>query len=227
MPIAVYKFTKLVEEEKACKAEEVRLLSKSSASVATKHFARKVEEESLKSVSVETENMPAAIQHFTLADRAEKERRRTMIEEMKENPLPMSAGQDYFTKRDRAEKERKAAEIAAMKENPPPASVATEYFNKIESQQKLEIEARAKELAPAAIEYFFRKAKEEQRRAKETLKRLEEKTPEASVATAHFAALEKKKAEDIEAARSQTRSKDPMNPLPVDYFTKMGQRETA
>ena len=59
------------------------------------------------------------------------------------------------------------------------------------------------------------------------LKEMNENPPEASVATQYFARQESIKAAEIEAARSQVKKREPLVPLPIDYFTKEGEREMA
>ena len=164
-------------------------------------------------------------QRFTMMAREERAKKRASLQEMKENPPPMPDGIDYFTKKANAERERKAAELAELKANPPPASVATEYFAKKESERKLEIEAKMNEPAPAAIEYFTNKAREEKSKRDLMLKEMNENPPEPSVATQYFARQESIKAAEIKAARSQVKSKTSVEPLPIDYFTKLGKKE--
>ena len=47
----------------------------------------------------------------------------------------------------------------------------------------------------------------------------------ASVATLHFALEKIKREKEIEATRAQVSTKEPLEPLPVDYFTKEGEKE--
>jgi len=151
--------------------------------------------------------MPAAIQKFTLADRAKKEARRAALEEMKENPPPVAPGQEYFTAKMNEEKERKRAELQALRENPPPASVATEYFNKLHAQRQEELVAMANEPAPPAIEYFTQMAREEKSKRDLMLKEMNDKPVEPSAATKHFAEKEAEKKMEIEEARAAIRKK--------------------
>ena len=230
MPIAVKKMTSKAAEDKAAREQLRRELSELNMSVATRYFKVLAETKDAKSVSStsqlqQTEMMPAAIQRFTMAAREESMRKQAAVNELRENPPPMPSGQDYFTMKDRAEKEQKATELQALRENPPPASVATEYFNKKEAGRMLEIEAMMNEPAPAAIEYFTNKAKEEKSRRDLMLKEMNETPPEPAVATKYFAEMEAKKAAEIEATRAQIKSKKSVEPLPINYFTKLGQQE--
>lgn len=74
---------------------------------------------------------------------------------------------------------------------------------------------------PVAIAYFTRKDRE----AKKARRSVPASEP--SVATKHFAALQRKKAADIEAARARVRARKPLAPLPVDYFVRQRQAERA
>eukprot|EP00579_Thalassiosira_antarctica_P030848 CAMPEP_0202030020 /NCGR_PEP_ID=MMETSP0905-20130828/64278_1 /ASSEMBLY_ACC=CAM_ASM_000554 /TAXON_ID=420261 /ORGANISM="Thalassiosira antarctica, Strain CCMP982" /LENGTH=959 /DNA_ID=CAMNT_0048593805 /DNA_START=201 /DNA_END=3080 /DNA_ORIENTATION=- len=226
MPIGIAYFTAKGEEDRIIREAELRQLSEQEMSVATQHFTKLAAEKKANAREEETENMPAAIQHFTVADRAEKDKKRAEIEEVKENPPDMSPGQAYFTNKMRAELERQAAEIQAMKDNPPPASVAGQHFEKVGEQRAKEIEAMMNEPAPHAIEYFTQKAKDEKKKQELALKTANESPVVASLATLHFEEQERKKAAEIEVARSQTLTKEPMEPLPFDYFSKQGEKET-
>eukprot|EP00579_Thalassiosira_antarctica_P006838 CAMPEP_0201901750 /NCGR_PEP_ID=MMETSP0902-20130614/54595_1 /ASSEMBLY_ACC=CAM_ASM_000551 /TAXON_ID=420261 /ORGANISM="Thalassiosira antarctica, Strain CCMP982" /LENGTH=862 /DNA_ID=CAMNT_0048435721 /DNA_START=211 /DNA_END=2799 /DNA_ORIENTATION=- len=258
MPVGIAYFTAKGEEDKIAHEEEQRQLSEETMSVATRHFHNRAEAASLASLgSEQTEVMPAAIQHFTMADRVLKEKKRKEIREMNDSPPEMSSGQAYFTNKMRAELERQAAEIQAMKDppemssgqayftnkmraelerqaaeiqamkdNPPPASVAGQHFEKVGEQRAKEIEAMMNEPAPHAIEYFTQKAKDEKRKQELALKTANESPVVASLATLHFEEQERKKAAEIEVARSQTLTKEPMEPLPFDYFSKQGEKET-
>eukprot|EP00571_Detonula_confervacea_P015618 CAMPEP_0172308384 /NCGR_PEP_ID=MMETSP1058-20130122/8990_1 /TAXON_ID=83371 /ORGANISM="Detonula confervacea, Strain CCMP 353" /LENGTH=888 /DNA_ID=CAMNT_0013020779 /DNA_START=41 /DNA_END=2707 /DNA_ORIENTATION=+ len=228
MPIGVAYFTAKAEEDRIVREAEQKKLSEQEMSAAARHFSELAAEKEAKAAEARAgvaENMPAAIQHFTVADRAEKDKKRQSIAEMTENPPAMAAGQEYFTTKDRAEKEKKRQEIQAMIENPLPASVATEHFNKVHSVRKLEIEAMANEPAPLAVEYFTQKANVEKSKRDLMLQELNENPPEPSAATKHFAEQESKKAEGMEAARSQIRQTSEVESLPIDYFTKQGEAE--
>ena len=76
-------------------------------------------------------------------------------------------------------------------------------------------------------EYFTSKAREEKSKRDLMLKEMNENPPEASIATQYFARQESIKAAEIEAARSQVKNREPLEPLPIDYFTKEGEREMA
>jgi len=224
MPIAMKTFTVKGEEDKIRHAEEMRKLSESQASVATLYFnrlaAEKKAEEEAAAATGQSECMPAAIQHFSMAAWEEKEKKRQSIEQMKENRPQLPPGQEYFTSRYLAEKENQRQEIEDMKENPPPSSVATAYFNEKESQRKLEIEAMMNQPAPPAIEHFTRKAEEE--KSKRNL--VTDGEYEPPLATRHFAEKEARKAEEMDAARSKIKTKEPVEPLPADYFTNEGDK---
>ena len=87
MPTAVWKFTKRAESERAlAKSQGV---STKDMSVATLYFYEKALEEARNATrGGEAELMPAAIQHFTLADRAEKERKKQALEELRAKTRP-------------------------------------------------------------------------------------------------------------------------------------------
>lgn len=227
MPIGVRYFTKLGEVEKAQKYEERRLLSEASMSHATKHFKKIDEEKMAASLSEETDMMPAAIQKFTMEANAIRDAKKAEIQAMYDNPPPMPEGQAYFTNKMRAELERQRSEIQAMIDNPPPASVANQHFKGKEAERQKEIEKLMKEPAPPAIAYFTKMAEEEAQRNKEAMARSMATNGETSAAVKHFEELEKKKALGIEAARDATRTKTPMESVPIDYFTKLGNEEMA
>jgi len=227
MPIGIRYFTELAEVEKAKRYEKQLALSEANMSDATRHFKAVEEEKMAASMMEQPDIMPAAIQKFTMEANAVRDAKKAEIQAMHDNPPPMTEGQAYFTNKMRAELERQRAEIQAMIDNPPPASVATEYFKVKEAERQVEIEAMMNEPAPPAIQYFTQKAAEEAQRNKEAMERSMANTDETSVATKHFEQVEKQKAAEIEAARNATRSKDPMAPLPIDYFTKLGNEETA
>jgi len=79
----------------------------------------------------------------------------------------------------------------------------------------------ANEPSSVAVEYFTRKAEEEKSK-----RNLTSEDYEPPLATKYFAEQEKKKAQEIEAARSQTRSLTPMESVPVDHFTRLGRQDT-
>merc|ERR1712029_91117 len=110
--------------------------------------------------------------------------------------------------------------------NPPPAPAATEYFKVKESQRKLEIEKMMNEPAPAAVEFFTQKARAEEEKNRQAYNARNAGGSEPPPATKYFADLEKKKAANIEAARAQI-NKGSVKPLPIDYFTKLGQEQNA
>ena len=228
MPIGTKYFTELAVVEKEKSLAEIRAVSESERSVATKYFMKlEAEKKASSQNGDDSEIMPAAIQKFTLEDRAIKEKKRAEIQAMRENPPAMPDGQAYFTNQMRAEKEKTRQELEELKNNPPPASVATEYFKIKESERQLEIDQMMNEPAPCAIEYFTNMANEENKKARAALEKANAEPYEPAVATKYFAELEEKKAAEIEAARVAVHSKAPMEPLPNDYFTKLGDEETA
>jgi len=224
MPIAVKKFTKADELAKS----QPIVVEHEEMSDATRHFKKlDNDKKTSSSTTAEVESMPAAIQRFTLADRELKAKKKAELQELRENPEPLPAAQEFFSNKDREEKERKAAELQDMKENPPPASVATEYFHKKEEERKVELEAMQNEPAPAAIEYFTSKAAEEKSKRDLMLKEMNESPPEASIATQYFEKQESITAAKMEAIRSQVKDREAMEPLPIDYFTKLGEEEQS
>jgi len=229
MPIAISKMTAKATQDKLEHEKELKNLSEEQMSDATRHFKKLDNDKKLSSSSTtaEVEIMPAAIQRFTLADRELKAKKKAELQELRENPEPLPAAQEFFSNKDREEKERKAAELQDMKENPPPASVATEYFHKKEEERKVELEAMQNEPAPAAIEYFTSKAAEEKSKRDLMLKEMNESPPEASIATQYFEKQESITAAKMEAIRSQVKDREAMEPLPIDYFTKLGEEEQS
>lgn len=235
MPIGIKHFTAKGDADKKARRAEARELSQREMSMAGRHFAKLAEEKEAASVTsgeagAAEETMPAAIQHFTVADRAAKARKKAEIELLKENPPPLSAGQEYFTSMDRDAKDKKAVEIQALKDNPPVASTAAQHFAKREEERKVVAEAAVNEPAPQAIEYFTNKANVEKSERALMLKELNDNPPEASAATKHFAQEKQKKEQEMEAARAQavkSSSGAVVEPLPFDHFTKLGEKEVA
>eukprot|EP00581_Thalassiosira_minuscula_P025879 CAMPEP_0184412408 /NCGR_PEP_ID=MMETSP0738-20130409/6417_1 /TAXON_ID=385413 /ORGANISM="Thalassiosira miniscula, Strain CCMP1093" /LENGTH=807 /DNA_ID=CAMNT_0026770893 /DNA_START=45 /DNA_END=2468 /DNA_ORIENTATION=+ len=226
MPIGIKYFTLKGEEDRLAHEAEVYRLSQENMSDATRHFHKiEDEKEAASLASAKQDLMPAAIQHFTMADRAIKDKQRAEIEDMKVNPPEMPPGQEYFTKQMLAEQERKRAEIQDMIDNPPPPTVAGQHFNKVEEQRKKEMEALLNEPAPPAVEYFTQQWLEEKKEQELALKKANETPHEPPVATQYFDELEVKKAAEMEALRAQAKNKTPEEPVPVDYFTKLGLAE--
>jgi len=230
MPIGIRYFTAKGQEDKARALAKQQSLSNETMSAATRHFQKINDEKEATSLQDQTkEAMPAAIQKFTLAEYAARDKKKAEIREMHDNPPEMAVGTAYFTKMMNDSAAEKKAEIERLKANPPPASAAGQHFAKVESQRKLEMEALKKEPAPAAIEYFTNKAREEKRAQEEAMKRTTgDNAPiVASVATQHFEKQKSMKLQQMQSKRAMVQNKPSEEALPIDYFTKLGDAETA
>ena len=97
----------------------------------------------------------------------------------------------------------------------------------LESRWKVKIEAMTNEPAPAAIEYFTKRADEERNMQEKAMKRSNDGTAEVSVATRYFERQTSVRASEIEASRALVNDKTPDEVLPVDYFEKLGEAELA
>lgn len=229
MPAGVAYFTAKAEEDRA-KALSAFAEGHDEMSVATKYFnklAAEKEAEAKRLAKEDPEPMPAAIQHFSMEAYKQNEKKKAEIQAMHDDPPEMAVGTAYFTNMMNERTEEQQAEIKRLKENPPPASAAGQHFEKLEIQRKLEIEAMMNEPAPAAIEYFTSKANEEKAAAEEAMKKATEGGHQKCAATTHFEKQASMKLERMESIRAQVKGKKPDEVLPVDYFTKLGEKETA
>ena len=143
---------------------------------------------------------PAAIEYFTIKEMEAKSKRQLAIDD-----VPAAMAVQFFTEKARIEKERKAAEIQAIKENPPPPSLAGQHFKKVNEARKIEIEEMMNEPAPMAIEYFTQKARDDKQRQELSMKSSDEQPVVAFLATRHFADQQVKKAQEMDALRSQVK----------------------
>eukprot|EP00584_Thalassiosira_punctigera_P004546 CAMPEP_0172540628 /NCGR_PEP_ID=MMETSP1067-20121228/11599_1 /TAXON_ID=265564 ORGANISM="Thalassiosira punctigera, Strain Tpunct2005C2" /NCGR_SAMPLE_ID=MMETSP1067 /ASSEMBLY_ACC=CAM_ASM_000444 /LENGTH=839 /DNA_ID=CAMNT_0013326523 /DNA_START=268 /DNA_END=2787 /DNA_ORIENTATION=+ len=225
MPKGVAYFTAKAEEDKARKRAEFEQ-GHGGMSIATSYFNKLAAEKDAASLSGPAERMPVAIQKFSKEGFEKREKQKAEIKAMKESKPEMAPGQAYFTNQWLDQKEAQKAENEAMKENPPPSSVATAYFAVKESQRKLEIEKMTNQPAPPAIEYFTRKAEEEKRRVEEAAKKREVQGV-ACVATQHFEKQKSMKIQQSEAKKAEIKNKPRQEPLPVDYFTRLGEQRVA
>ena len=71
------------------------------------------------------------------------------------------------------------------------------------------------------------KARDEKERQELAMKSSDDTPVVASLATRHFSDQQVKKAQEIDALRLQVKDKEQIEPLPTDYFTKLGDAKTA
>ncbi|KAL9178434.1 hypothetical protein ACHAXT_003764 [Thalassiosira profunda] len=76
--------------------------------------------------------------------------------------------------------------------------------------------------APLGIEEFANMVAEEEKERREARK---DPPSPGSVAARHFANLERKRKDEIEAARARVWQREPMRPLPIDHFTRLAAEE--
>ena len=105
LPIGIRKMTAKAQEDKIKRQEEALKLSQESMSNAARYFKnledekRKASLASRKKGRDDMDNVPIAIQKFTLADREKKLKKEAELQELRDGPPPVSVAAEHFQKK--------------------------------------------------------------------------------------------------------------------------------